>query len=381
MARCRKLWFSDALTHHKTIYSEGHLHPPRATSDFLTFSDVVMRRRLRTLVGDDAATKCEEDRLIDIAAQPKSQTAPGHARLVNDRTRMVPIFSNDPAHTGGFTSLEGYMNRVAWLLIWIAVSLNLAAQASGDLRRMQPAFEIVSIRPITVDAGEFVLPDQLLVIGNRLQGRNISVAALIRSAYGPEIVSRDQVVDGPAWIGSERFNIDARAASVVAEMATGELPPAVVGMLRTALEERFQLRVRHETRALPRYALMYARADRSLKPGIRMSSLDCTAKREISGPCEFRPSPGNLVMRGRPIGSFVEFLARPAYAGGLVFDATGISGNVDIDLQWSMDFTDLPASTASLFTAIQEQLGLKLERRQIPLPVVVVEHIQRPSEN
>lgn len=274
------------------------------------------------------------------------------------------------------------MKRVAWLLIWMAVTgLDLAAQGSGDQRRASPAFEVVSIRPLTMNAVDFVLPDQLLVIGNRLQGRNISAAALIRSAYGPQIVSRDQVVDGPAWIGSERFDIDARTPSVVAETATGQLPPAVAQMLRTALEERFQLRVRRETRALPRYALVYARADRSLKPGIRRSGLDCTAKRDISGRCEFRPSPGNLVMRGRPIGSFVEFLSRPAYAGGLVFDDTGITGNVDIDLQWSMEFTDLPASTASLFTAIQEQLGLKLEHRQIPLPVVVVEHIQRPSEN
>lgn len=128
-------------------------------------------------------------------------------------------------------------------------------------------------------------------------------------------------------------------------------------------------------------ALIHARTDRALKPGLRPSTLDSTAKVDINGPCEYRPGAGKLVMRGRPIQTFVEVLSRPAYASGRVFDDTGITGNVDIDLEWSMNFSDLPASTASLFTAVQEQLGLKLEPRQIPLPVVVVEQIRRPSEN
>ena len=105
------------------------------------------------------------------------------------------------------------------------------------------------------------------------------------------------------------------------------------------------------------------------------------AKLEVAGPCEFRPSPGQFVMRGRPIQAFVDFLSRPAYIDRAVVDDTGITGHVDIDLQWTLNFNDLPSSHASLLTSVQEQLGLKLEPRQVPLPVVVIEQIQRPSDN
>jgi uncharacterized protein (TIGR03435 family) len=86
-------------------------------------------------------------------------------------------------------------------------------------------------------------------------------------------------------------------------------------------------------------------------------------------------------MRGRPIQTFVEYLSRPAYAGGAVVDDTGITGTVDIDFTWALDFKDLLSSQANLMTALQEQLGLKLENRRLLLPVLVIERIERPSEN
>ena len=86
-------------------------------------------------------------------------------------------------------------------------------------------------------------------------------------------------------------------------------------------------------------------------------------------------------MRGRPIRDFVEYLSRPAYAGGIVVDQTGITGLVDIDFTWMLDFNDLLTSQANLMTALKEQLGLKLENRRLSLPVLIIEHIERPSEN
>jgi uncharacterized protein (TIGR03435 family) len=225
-----------------------------------------------------------------------------------------------------------------------------------------------------------VLPDAIRVIGSQLQATNISAAALVRAAYGREFGRLDQII-GEDWIRSERFNVDARASTVLTETPTSDLPPAVALMLQQVLQERFRLRVRRDTRRLPRYVLTYARQDRSLKEGIRASDRDCTLKLEIVGPCEYRPSPGEFVMRGRPIQRFVEFLSRPAYIDRPVVDETGITGHVDIDLQWTMNFSDLPGSHASLLTSIQEQLGLKLEPRQVPLPVLVIEQIQRPSGN
>ena len=79
--------------------------------------------------------------------------------------------------------------------------------------------------------------------------------------------------------------------------------------------------------------------------------------------------------------TLVDFLSIRAYAGGRVIDGTGITGHVDVDLEWTMDWKDLLVSNSNLATAVQEQLGLKLESRRVPLPVVVIEQIQRPSGN
>ena len=79
--------------------------------------------------------------------------------------------------------------------------------------------------------------------------------------------------------------------------------------------------------------------------------------------------------------TFVDFLSIRAYAGGRVLDGTGITGTVDIDLEWVVDWKDMLVANSNLATAVQEQLGLKLESRRPPTPVLVIENIQRPSGN
>lgn len=252
-----------------------------------------------------------------------------------------------------------------------------------DGQTAQQAFEVISIRPTSPQPGslDFMLLGDVRVIGNRVQGKNVSASKLIRAAFGAEFKFADQVIGGDAWVRSDGFDFEAQAASILSETPTFSLPPAAAQMLQRALQERFQLRIRRDTRPLPRYALTYARADRSLKPGIRISDRDCTSKRFNEPGCEYVPIPGKYTMRGRPIQDFVEFLSRPAYTARSVVDDTGIKGHVDIDFEWSMSFGDIMASNASLLAAIQEQLGLKLEARDLPLPVLIVEGIQRPSPN
>ncbi len=261
-----------------------------------------------------------------------------------------------------------------------AVSLTLMGPAlaiSAGQAPERPAFEVVSIRPhkSSLDGG-FVLPDDVRVVGNRLQATNISALGLIRAAYWSDFPRRDQVIGAGGWIESERFDVDARAATVLSET-----PAASALMLQQLLDQRFRLRVRREMREIPTLVLTYARTDRALKQGIRMSTQDCTETRKPDGACAYRPMAGNFSMRGRPIQTFVEYLSRPAYAGGGVVDDTGITGLVDVDFQWTLDFGDLLASNANLMTALQEQLGLKLENRRLTLPVLVIEHIERPTAN
>ncbi len=153
-------------------------------------------------------------------------------------------------------------------------------------------------------------------------------------------------------------------------------------MLRQVMERRFQLRVRRDMRALDRYVLTLARPDRALGRGIRVAERSCSeAAMKVDGNCAYRPGAGAFSMKGRRMAEFVDYLSRPAYAGGRVVDKTGITGLVDIDFEWTLDWSDLLASRANLATAVQEQLGLKLEGRRLPLPVLVIEHIQRPSGN
>ena len=262
----------------------------------------------------------------------------------------------------------------------IALSLALGAPALAISARQtpeRPAFEVVSIRSTRpAPDGAFVLPDAVNVVGDRLHATNISALGLIRAAYRVDFPRRDQIVGAGGWIESERFDVEARAPGVLSET-----PGAASLMLQQLLEQRFQLRVRREMREIPTLVLTHARTDRALKPGIRMSSQNCTDTKRVDGECAYRPLAGSYSTRGRPVQDFVEYLSRPAYAGGAVVDQTGITGLVDIDFEWMLDFRDLVQSNANLMTALREQLGLKLENRRLTLPVLVIERIERPTAN
>jgi uncharacterized protein (TIGR03435 family) len=261
-------------------------------------------------------------------------------------------------------------------LVSLALTVPALAVSAGQTSE-RPAFEVVSIRPNqAAQDGAFVLPDDVRVMGDRLQASNISALGLIRTAYRSDFPRRDQIIGAGGWIESERFDVQASAPGVLS--AT---PAAAALMLQRLLEERFQLRVRREMREIPTLVLTHARADRALKQGIRPSGRNCTETFKPDGECAYQPMAGNFSMRGRPIQTFVDYLSRPAYAGGAVVDATGITGLVDVDFQWTLDFRDLLLSNANLMTALQEQLGLKLENRRLTLPVLVIERIERPAAN
>lgn len=267
----------------------------------------------------------------------------------------------------------------------VLVMLPLGALAGGQAPAT-PTFEVVAIRPVkpAEPSLESALSSDIVrLVGDRLRATNITAFALVHAAYRSEYPYRDQIAGADGWVTSDRFDLDARASTVLTETAAAPpLPRQAELMLRRVLEERFQLRVRRETRELPRLVLTYANSDRSLKKGIRTSDRNCTESTITrDGDCRYSPMPGQFSMRGRPIQHFADFLSIPAYSGGRVLDGTGITGNVDIDLEWTMVWSDIFVSNANLATAVQEQLGLKLENRRLPTPVLVIERIQRPSGN
>ena len=189
----------------------------------------------------------------------------------------------------------------------------------------------------------------------------------------------------PAWITTDRWDIEAKAA--------GEPSPQQMrAMLRNLLIDRFKLVTRRDVRTMSAYALVLARNDRQLGPQLRRSTLDCEAQVAASRvpgttpgtvqQCGGRSGRGTIATFGVPLSDFAKSLS-PA-AGRYVFDATGLTDRFDANLKWTLDpepGAAAPPDGVSLFTAIQEQLGLRLDPRQAPVDVFVIESAEKPTEN
>jgi uncharacterized protein (TIGR03435 family) len=246
-----------------------------------------------------------------------------------------------------------------------------------------PSFEVASIRPNTgglMAQSSRIGKGSVTIINNR-------VRALIVTAYG---VRPERIVGAPSWINQERFDIAARAP---ADTPDSELRP----MLRTLLTERFRLGVRTEIREGPVYALVIARAGGALGPNLKRST-ECDASGISSGIHGSALPPGK-----RPCTVITGSDGREAYiTGGArsveelvralqglaerpVVDRTSLTGTYDFDLRFSAAPLAVPPTAApeypSIFTAVHEQLGLRLEPSRAPLEFLVVENIERPLPN
>ena len=161
-------------------------------------------------------------------------------------------------------------------------------------------------------------------------------------------------------------------------------------MMRNLLTERFKLVIRREARDTPVYALVVARADRRLGSQMRPSSADCAALLAAFRATGARQTPDSPVcglrnMRTRlgGTGILLTDLTRilSLTVGRPVVDETGLDGSFDIDVKFTLDDASDPARAAALVTAIQDQLGLKLEPARRPVDVLVIESAERPAPN
>jgi uncharacterized protein (TIGR03435 family) len=206
-------------------------------------------------------------------------------------------------------------------------------------------------------------------------------------------VQADQIVGAPDWIESERFDIEAKADREYAPQADGPAPE-LLAMMRNLLAERFKLAVHHESRDQPVYALVAARADKALGPQLRRVDVDCAAEaaRAMAArrggapppqtdankmpPCGARVRPGQIMARGTTLQQLTRGLSQ--FLGRTVIDRSGLPGTFDIDLEWAPEET-ADAKGPSIFTAVQEQLGLKLESERAPVDVLVIDRVERPD--
>jgi uncharacterized protein (TIGR03435 family) len=267
-----------------------------------------------------------------------------------------------------------------------AITLCTASGAAQAPSTPSPAdrltFEVASIKPNK--SGDTRSRTDAAPNG-RVMATNVPLNDLVRTAFllqPQEMVLGDRA---PTWITTDRWDIEAKAA--------GEPSPQQMrAMLRSLLIDRFKLVTRRDVRTMSAYALVLARNDRQLGPQLRRSTLDCEAQVAASRvpgttpgsvqQCGGRSSRGMITTFGVPLSSFAKSLS-PA-AGRFVFDATGLTDRFDLDLKWTPDpdgGAAAPLDGVSLFTAIQEQLGLRLEPRQAPVDVFVIESAERPAED
>jgi uncharacterized protein (TIGR03435 family) len=248
-----------------------------------------------------------------------------------------------------------------------------------------PAFDVVSVRPnVSGDekTASYVQP------GGRYTAENMTLRMLMKTAYG---VHDDQIAGGPGWIETERFDIVARAEGYAAA-ATFRDQARV--MLRKVLADRFRLTLVPERREIPVYGLVFARSDGRLGPQlVRADMARCqgpsTSVPAAPGapepsqpmPCDslfFQP--GHVGSRAVEFSTLVTYLSR--FTDRLVVDRTGLAGKFDADLQWSpeaLTVTSTSASGISLATALQEQLGLKLDSQRAVVDVLVITRVERPA--
>ena len=200
----------------------------------------------------------------------------------------------------------------------------------------------------------------------RLRSTNVTLKHLIASAYG---LHEDQI-SGPGWLDSERFDISARAPGPAKD-------EQLMLMLQNLLAGRFALKIHRETRETNGFALVVAKGGGKLKPA------------SDDGNSRIHNSNGHLTAEHASMAHFAEVLGRST--GFHIADMTGLKGVFDFTLEWdrsaatlSPNADDRPSSDAgiSIFTALQEQLGLKLESRKLPIEMLVIDHVERnPAEN
>jgi uncharacterized protein (TIGR03435 family) len=268
-------------------------------------------------------------------------------------------------------SLTSGVTAVA--MAWAVVAVGLIGAQGRD------EFEVASIK--RNDSGE---PGATIDMSRgQLRTINTPLLPLLRQAFE---VMDTQIVGAPAWASTERYDIVAKVPAGFAP--TDSMRP----LLRALLVDRFKLATHRETRDMPVFALVRVRTDGRFGPGLREASVDCaTAQPNATPPanaqdewpnCVVRFTPGQLYVGGYPMAEVLRLLT--PLVGRTILDESGITARMHVRLTYRPQGRGVPPADAAddrldLFTAIEEQTGLKLEGRRAPVDVLVIDAIERPT--
>ena len=262
----------------------------------------------------------------------------------------------------------------------ITVAVMSALLLSSQVRALaqsEPRFDVVSVKRDTSGTPALLVGT---VPGAAFSAAGATAAYLIRYAYPAD---GRMIANLPSWASSDRFVIVGKAAGT---------PPTdqVRAMVADLLARRFRLQMHFEARDEDVYALVVANPAQGPKPAFRKTALDCRAIAEASRegrpvpettngapPCGMRSGAGVMDVGGLDLATIVSMLR--SAAGRPVVDRTGLSGEYEFTLKYSGALSGAPSDAPPIFTALEEQLGLKLEPQRAPLRHVVVDHLDPPT--
>jgi uncharacterized protein (TIGR03435 family) len=286
----------------------------------------------------------------------------------------------------------------AVLMLLLCATTGAAAQTAaspqGDPSR--PSFEVTSVKPSSTGGRSGAIQP------GRFAQSAVTVRQLVRMAYGT-----NEIVGGPGWIDADRFDVEGRGRFDLSGFVAGPdgSAPRVYLMLQQLLEDRFKLVVHKATQERPVYALVVARRDQQLGQHLQRSTFDCDAhlaatvkggRLPASPPsaamprCSVGGAPGQLTADSIDMSQLANVLT--ASTDRVVLNRTELNGRFNVELQWTPDFGGPPPGSPNanaaatdapptLVTAIQEQLGLKLEPTTAPIEVLVIDGAERPMPN
>jgi uncharacterized protein (TIGR03435 family) len=239
----------------------------------------------------------------------------------------------------------------------------VSAPAAPPQTGAAPRFEVASIKP-TPPTAAFRTP--MKTNPARVVYNSFSLKLLIQLAYK---ASDWEITGGPSWLDTDHYDVEAT-------LPPGSSQDQVPEMLQALLAERFHLVLAHETRRMAALELVTAKNGPKLKPGD-------TAEQWSGGTMKGGIFKGRILLHQLTMLGLAEVLS--GQTGSRVIDKTHLSGIFDIDLKWTPDDVSQPnnliATGPSLYTALEEQLGLKLTATKADLPILVVTHAEKPSEN
>jgi uncharacterized protein (TIGR03435 family) len=283
------------------------------------------------------------------------------------------------------------------LALATTVALPIFSEQAGGTK---PSFEVASVKPSA--AGD------IRTIGPRPGGRFIANSATLKTLIAVAWdVPEYQISGGPNWVATDRWNIEGKAGEGSVPPGMGRWPDPVVPdhplplMVQSLLEDRFQLKVHRETREAPVYELMVAKTAKA-GPNFELSAdqgpveygtVPQPGASPPRGTMRLNPGRGYLEGNGIPVAQLAHILSEQGVLSRPVIDKTELKGLWDFKLEWTPEpglGTVAPgappqpsadSTKPSIFTAVQEQLGLKLESVKRPVEVLVIDRAAKPGAN